>query len=171
VFVQPYQGDAEVSTDARSVSVGWSFISSSGEFSGGDSGGGRNKGEDYTLAISDSTRVATTTPPAFLREVRIVVLGGKHHNKKQTLYELLFSAALNRSEVQHTELYHVTQLKRQGKKLKRVNVNVTSVLYDAAQNGVLLGLGTFSKTRPLNLTATGLQGASGTAVATVVTNL
>jgi hypothetical protein len=171
VFVQPYQGDAQVSPDARSVSVGWSFISSSGEFSGGDSGGGRNKGSDYTLTISDSTAVAAMTPPTFLREVRIVVLTGKRHNKKQTFYALLFSAALNRSEVQNAGLYHVTQLKRQGKKLKQVNVGVTSVLYNAANDSVLLGLGAFSKAKPLNFTATGLQGANGTTVATVVTNL
>ena len=66
VFVQPFQGDSTVATDARSLSIGWSVITSNGEFSGSDLGGGRTKGCDYTLTISDATQVATTTPPAFL---------------------------------------------------------------------------------------------------------
>ncbi len=59
VIIQPYVGDAKISPNQQSLSVGWGTITSSGEFS---ANGGRDSGSEYSLSIRDMTSTPAPSP-------------------------------------------------------------------------------------------------------------
>jgi hypothetical protein len=120
---------------------------------GGGGGGGGDPGP-------------VSAPPTFVAEVPVFVGQGKH--KRIAGFELIFSAALDATNAENVAHYQVTQ---PGKKGKTSIIPVLTATYSSATNAVTLTLGNFNQKKPLQLTATGLTGSSGAAVATVVTIL
>jgi hypothetical protein len=95
---------------------------------------------------------------------------GKGKNKKITGFELEFSAALEASVAGNTSHYHVVQPGRTQRAAPKA-IAVRAATVGQGGTSVILTLKKYATTKPLSLTATGLEGANGTAVATVMTRL
>ena len=101
-----------------------------------------------------------TPPPTFLGEHRSTV---KVKKKKILEFVLSFSAALRSSSAS----YLITQPGRTKKSAPK-RVGIGSATLGPGGTSVILVLGTYNTAKPLSLTATGLTGANGAAVASVV---
>jgi hypothetical protein len=111
---------------------------------------------------------STATVPAFEKETRLNT--GKGRKLKITGYQLVFTSALDPNTAQSTAHYRVTQPGR-NKHSAPGNVAVLAASYNSSTSTVLLVLGKHNARKPLTLTATGLTGPAGTAVATFSTGL
>ena len=110
---------------------------------------------------------APTPPPTFLGEHRMTVTIKVKKKKTKVLeFVLTFNGALASPNAN----YLVTQPGRTKKSAPK-NVGITSVTLGPGGTSVILTLGTFTAAKPLTLTAAGLTGADGAAVASLVTGL
>ena len=112
----------------------------------------------------------TTNPPpmvapTFVGATRIVM--GRGRNKKVVGFMLNFTGPLS-ADAQSLAHYHVTQIVRRG---RMTMVPVLAATNNPGSNSVSLTLGGHQKNKPLQLSATGLTGANGAAVAAIVTTL
>jgi plastocyanin len=123
--------------------------------------------------LSGSTLLTVKVPlpgpaPHFLREKRVFAGVGRH--RKLEGFDLFFNRPLDSGTAQDVGHYRVTQPGRS--RLSRpVVIPVQMAMYNPKNDSVMLMLGKFSVSKPLKLTATGLLGARGAHVATVVTRL
>jgi len=105
-------------------------------------------------------------PPKLVAEAPLSTGKGKH--KKIIGFELVFSSALDASTAANVAHYQVTQPVKKG---KTTAIKVKAATYNPANDSVALTLGTFKTKKPLQMTATGLTYAGGTALAPVVATL
>jgi hypothetical protein len=128
-------------------------VSSSG---GGGGGGGAGSGGPTPTGVS---------APVLLRALR---LGRGRRPKIVTGFRLTFSAPLDAAVAASVSHYRVIQPGRTRPAVGRV-IPVLAAQVDAGGSTVTLILGKQGRGKPLTLTATGLVGAQGTPVATIVT--
>jgi hypothetical protein len=116
-----------------------------------------------TVTTATPTPTPTPTPPLFQGEQRTIV---KIKKKKVTDFVLTFSAALSSPG----GVYAVTQAGKTQTSAPK-HVPVTSTTLGPGGTSVILTLGSYTAGKPLTLTASGLTGANGAPVKTVVTGL
>jgi len=109
---------------------------------------------------------STPNPPKLVSELPLFTGKGKH--KKIIGFTLVFSSALDAGTAGNGAHYLVTQ---PGKKGKTTVIKVKTATDTPANDSVALTLGTFKTNKPVQLTATGLTYAGGTALAPVVATL
>jgi hypothetical protein len=112
---------------------------------------------------------STPTPtPTFLSFAKVTA--GKGAHKKIIGFNLVFSGALDPNSAMNTANYQVTQ-PGATKKAHPKPVLVGMAMYTPSTDTVMLMLGKFNTAKPLNLTASGLQGATGASIAQFTTKL
>ena len=134
-----------------------------GNGNGNNNGGGN--GNNNGGGNGNNNGGGTTAPPTFVSQSRIVTGRGR---RKITTFRLDFSSALDPATAQDVSRYKVTQAGRRG---SVKGIPVLSATLGAGNTSVTLTLGSFKKNKSLQLTATGLTGPGGTAVAPITTNL
>jgi hypothetical protein len=140
-------------------------------FSGSDSFTYTAYDQATNLASAPATvtiTVAPTPTPTFLGEFTLTA--GKGRKKQVIGWQLNFSAPLDAGAAQNIGNYHVVQPRR-SKHSAPKGVRVLSATYNPGNNSVMLVLGKSTAGKPLMLTATGLVGAAGSPVATIITAL
>jgi N-acetylneuraminic acid mutarotase len=142
-----------------------------------------NDAANYTPALASTvinvlTQAPSPTPtpspapapartPTFLGESDIITGVGR---KKIVGHRLNFSAPLDSGTAQDVGHFHVVQPGR-SKRSAPKSVPVLSATYDSGTHSITLMLGKSTRGKPLTLTATGLVGAGGEPIATIITNL
>jgi hypothetical protein len=130
-------------------------------------------GEFFLASLSNSAThmpaspTSPTSPPTFDGALRLSAGKGR---KRVTGFELKFSAALDAGVAASVGHYRVTQpgpTKHSAPKL----ISVRAAQPGAGGTSVTLMLGKYTANKPLTLTATGLTGTGGAAIATIVTKL
>jgi uncharacterized protein (TIGR03118 family) len=106
--------------------------------------------------------------PTLLNEQRIFAGKGRAH--RLVGFQLNFSTALNPSTAQSAGNYQVIQPAR-SKHAHAKAVALKAATYNPANNSVTLMLGKFNTALPLQLAATGLTSAAGTAAGTITSKL
>ena len=116
--------------------------------------------------------LAPIHPVAFLvitkPEVFGVPVSSELHELAGKRGQLTFSAPLDAGSAQATSNYHVTQAIN---KKKTAVVPVLTAVYSASNHSVTLTLGTLKPGKPLQVMVSGLRGAGGALVGSLITNL
>jgi uncharacterized protein (TIGR03118 family) len=121
-----------------------------------------------TPSPTPSPTPTPSPPPTLVSEQRLVTGKGRKH--KLVGFQLNFSTALDAESASTSANYQVVQPGK-GKRSHAKPVHVQAAAYNAANNSVTLTLGKFNMALGLNLTATGLKGATSTAAGTITSKL